>query len=304
MSQPPPTDADAAFARFAALVRRELGAEDVRRGTEEPDEPAENALYARLADGTVLAVTFAVVPENRSVLARRLDILVGTFAQAATEADEEEVPRSSVSRSLREELRALAARAQAVEALVLDAHSPVVWGAATQRGPLEEPTEPVAAVLHIVDPFESANSIEEVVGPLQAPVQDVEPEVSQVGPGPSSLASAPSLRDSHADEEELAESAVRALREVRGLPGIDALRRGKPLHETVREPDFGYVAQSFAAIYVLVLVYESPFDELRAERALVDALPRIERLVLALPPLDPTPEPRANAVSLRRSRRR
>jgi len=91
---------------------------------------------------------------------------------------------------------------------------------------------------------------------------------------------------------------------VRGLPGVDALRKGRPLRETVRYADFGYVAHSFAAIYILVLVFESPFDELRAERALNDALPRIERLVLALPPLDPTPEPRANAVALRRPRRR
>ena len=170
-----------------------------------------------------------------------------------------------------------------------------------QRGLLER-SEPVAAVLHIVD-LQSAHSIEEVVGPLQAPVQDVDPEAADAAPAPAPIASAATLRDSRTDVE-LAESSVRALREVRGLPGIDALRRGKPLHETVREPDFGYVAQSFAAIYVLVLVFEAPFDELRAERAAVDALPRIERLVLALPPLDPTPEPRANAVSLRRSRRR
>jgi hypothetical protein len=296
-----PPDAEAAFVRFAALVRRELGAEDVRLANDEPEAPAPNVLYTKLDDGSSLVVTFAEPPENPSALARRLDILVGTFSQVASAPEHPASMRFSVARSLRDELRALANRAQAVEALVLDAHSPVVWGAASQRGPLEEPSEPIAAVLHIVDPFESASSIEKVVGPPQDPVQDVDP--SSPALSPIAPASTHSLRDSQAEVHDLAESALRALREVRGLPGVDALRRGKPLHETVREPDFGYVAQSFAAIYILVLVFEAPFDELRAERAQMESLPRIERLVLALPPLDPTPEPRANVVSMRRRRR-
>jgi hypothetical protein len=65
------------------------------------------------------------------------------------------------------------------------------------------------------------------------------------------------------------------------------------------------VARSFASIYVLIVVFESPFDELRAEQAIEDGLPRIERLVLALPPLDPKPSPIASVISMRgRARRR
>ena len=52
--------------------------------------------------------------------------------------------------------------------------------------------------------------------------------------------------------------------------------------------------------YVLVLVFEEPFDEIRAERAIQGRLGPIERLVLALPPLDPTPNVGVRAVRRRR----
>ncbi|WP_394840062.1 hypothetical protein LVJ94_24550 [Pendulispora rubella] len=333
MSDRPPPDPESPFSRFVALVRRELGAEDVRVLTKdpEPESPAANVLYARLLDGTRIAVTFNTAPGNPAALRRRLGMLMNTFA-ALIEAHSKPPARLSISRSLREELRALATRTQAVEALVLDAHSPVVWGATHQRGPLEEPPE-LSAVLHVVDPLEPYASVtplyrdkserppppedldadedlaELVTFPPPAPLPGprladlpapVPPEPSQTQisepKGVESLPP-PDLRD-------LVPSAQRALREVRSLPGIDSLRKGRPIRETVRLADFGYVAQSFATIYIIVLVFEAPFDELRAERALNDALPRIERLVLALPPLDPTPEPRANAVALRRPRRR
>ncbi|WP_394828346.1 hypothetical protein [Pendulispora albinea] len=340
MSERPPPDPDTPFARFAALVRRELGAEDVRLIKDaEPQSPAANVLYARLLDGTRLAVTFARAPENPAALRRRLGMLVGSFTQTAGGTEDPRLHgRISISRSLREELRALATRTQAVEALVLDAHSPVVWGATSQRGPLEEPPE-LSAVLHVVDPFEEGGTVTQLhpervqQDSEQETKQDTEraseshiplppprtlplpplPDVNSPPPEPSQTKVADTTREASStktpsvpppDLRDLAPSAQRALREVRSLPGIDALRKGKALRESVRHPDFGYVAQSFAAIYIVVLVFESHFDELRAERALIDALPRIERLVLALPPLDPTPEPRSNAVALRRPRRR
>ncbi len=59
--------------------------------------------------------------------------------------------------------------------------------------------------------------------------------------------------------------------------------------EAIRGESFGYLARAFANIYRLLLVYEGPFSELHAEAALVHALPHIERLVLALPPVEPPP---------------
>ena len=64
------------------------------------------------------------------------------------------------------------------------------------------------------------------------------------------------------------------------------------------------ITHSFAGIYLLVVVFDGGFDELRAERAILEALPRVERLVLALPPLDPSPSTGAGVIAMRRPRRR
>jgi hypothetical protein len=94
----------------------------------------------------------------------------------------------------------------------------------------------------------------------------------------------------------------RAIGELRALPQMEALHRGGHLALSVREDTFGYVVRSFAGIYVLFVVFDHAFDEIRGERALREALPRVERLVLALPPLDPEPVP-AGVVALRPRRR-
>ena len=85
---------------------------------------------------------------------------------------------------------------------------------------------------------------------------------------------------------------------------LAALRKGKHVRSVARDAEVPFVAHSFAGIYLLVLVFAAPFDELRAERAVVEWLPRIERLVLALPPLDPAPKDGGGVVAIRRSRRR
>ena len=95
---------------------------------------------------------------------------------------------------------------------------------------------------------------------------------------------------------------MRAMAEVRGLPDLAGLRRGGHLRHMVTEPGFGYVARSFAAIYVLVVIFDGPFEELLVKRAIAQALPTIERLVAALPPLDPRPT--AGVAALRPRRRR
>jgi hypothetical protein len=85
---------------------------------------------------------------------------------------------------------------------------------------------------------------------------------------------------------------------------LEALHKGRHLRHVERDKDF-FLALSFSGIYILVLVFDASFDELRAERAATDALPRIERLVFALPPLDPDPpQPMGGVVALRGRRPR
>ena len=92
------------------------------------------------------------------------------------------------------------------------------------------------------------------------------------------------------------------LTELRDLAIAVNLYKGEHLHESVRAPELSYVVRSFATIYMLVVVFDRPFDELRAERSVTHALPTIERLVLALPPMDPDP-PVAGAGVMRMRRR-
>ncbi len=282
---------DPALERLVALVRRDIGADDVRVMANPPDHVA-NALVAKLPDGRHLVATFVEVPAEHAALARRLDMLATSFSSSFDEADAPHL-RLSPEAGLREELRALAQRAQALDALVIDAHSPVVWGSAIAR-------------------------------PRRVPARDVLAEVSQQKlvdvPDLADEASSPSLFDEHderdardardalASSNDAHDARVLALSDsaaarVRTQAVVHDVKRGKHLRDVEATSTNGHYAVSFAGIYVLVIVYDAIFDELRAERAAQEALPRIERLVEALPPLDPEPQPMGGVVAFRRPKR-
>jgi hypothetical protein len=254
--------------RFLALVRRELGALEtsvVDAGEAEGDaEPtaATNELRSDLGDGRAVVARFDAEPSDRETKQRRLDMLASTFDVVADEAEHETKSRPPVARSLRDELTAVCARAAAVNVFVIDANSPIVWGAAHPEGVATEP--PAMSSPRLAE----ANTSEE------------------------------------AGEPEVAVLSRRALHWVRGMPILADLRKGKYVRHVQRDAPVPLLAHSFAGIYVVVLVYAAPFDELRAERALAEAIPRIERLVLALPPLDPAPSDGAGVIAMRRPRRR
>ncbi len=278
--------------RFLALVRREMRAADVRildRG--EGDMP-EGALSAELPDGRRLLVTFDAPPEDGDVLARRLEMLAGTFSQSAGEARDRGSSRPPAVVSLRDELRALAQRCRSEGALVIDANSPVVWGSTSAEAP--EAAKDAAGI-----PVAHASQWE-VVRSLhgEEDADDDMPANDDAGLPPDVTTEA---SDASAELTELSRMAVM---DVRGLPALATLHKGGHLRHVVRGDELGYVAHSFAGIYLLLVVFSAAFDELRAERAINDALPRIERLVLALPPLDPKPAPIAGVVALRGRRRR
>jgi hypothetical protein len=264
--------------RFIALVRRELQADDVRvldAGEQAPD--AVNVLSARLHDGRLLIATFASAPDAKEALSRRLEILAGTFSQSADEGAGEGRGSRPPTRSLHHELKALVTRSNAVDAVVIDANSPMIWGSATERGP--------------------RSSLEDSIRRIEA---------SELGSGPEVLSTRRSSRPPPADDADdpgdLPEASRRAIDAVRALPQLAIISKGKHLRQIEREGPH-YLASSFG-IYILVVVFDAPFDELRAERAAQEALPQIERLVLALPPHNPEPPVAgAGVVRLRRPRR-
>ena len=262
------------LARFLALVRRELGAVEVR--VLEADDAAVSSpealeLRAPLPEGRMLSVRFPAELEDRAAKVDRLDTLAATFDPALLEPPPRR-SRPSPATSLLEELKALCERTGAVNALVIDANSPVVWGAAHPEGLIGDA------------PLDSTPVVP-IAGPRPRP-----PAHDDASPG--------------AAEARVKNTSRRALRAIRGLIAASSLRKGKRVRHIERAGSAPYLAHSFAGIYLAVAVFDAPFDELRAERAMVEALPRIERFVLALPPLDPSPRTGGGVISIRRSRRR
>lgn len=296
-------DDNSVFERFVTLAKRELQADDVRLlSLGEAIPEADNVLVSRLADGRHVVASFGSPPKDRDALERRLLMLASTFSDAlAAPPSEKTRARPPVAISLHEELKALAARARAIDVVVIDTDSPVIWGCASV------PARPRARnelLLRDVSNRELSSEVE--VDSLQ----DVAVEAAQEAPVRRDSQPVPA-ESSHVVSEEVdedlpeeSEATRLAIATVRRLPALDGLHKGRHLRHVERDKSH-LLALSFSGIYILCLVFEGDFDELRAERAAADALPRIERLVLALPPLDPDPpQPMGGVVALRARRRR
>lgn len=267
-------------ARFFALIESELGAQAARLLPADASPPeATNTVWHRLADGRIVVAIFAEPPSDPRVIARRLSVL--SDAIGAPPGLSVHSSRVSVARSLKDELIALSRRASALDAVVIDADSPVVWGSAS--GALAS-----AEVERALHPDYSSAMLSQ-----SEPSHDWnDDEGRKSEPPPAELQS-----------EQDALVTQRALAYVRGLSALLGLAKGKPLRHHHVGDDFAVAASSFSSIYLLLLIYPGSFDELRAERAIHEALPRIEDLVSALPPLDPEPAPMAGVVRINRKRR-
>jgi hypothetical protein len=291
-----------ALARFLELCAREMDASDVRAEPRGTVEASGKVLVVPLGERSEVVVTFDAPPADIDARQRRLEMLASAFATAIEGAGPER-PKRVGRRSLRRELESLATRADAIDAVVIDAHSPIVWGAVA--GPVATPITNVIPL----NPESRARieSIQESHRDLIAVIGDHDDDDD------SSELRRPASGGSDDSEERTSATpapgtpsplTTRAVAEVRGLRETAQLHRGGHLAYNAREDHYGLIARSFAAIYVLILVFDKAFDHLRAERALREGLPPIERLVLALPPLDPEPSPRAGVIALRRPRRR
>ncbi|MGH7269487.1 MAG: hypothetical protein ACREJ3_03575 [Polyangiaceae bacterium] len=260
--------------RVLALIGRELGAAECRvlpQGAPIALDADLRELRVSLPDGRTVAAIFDAAPEDRDARLRRMKILLGTFDEALKHAPGDALPlrgsRPAARDALRDELQALCERAAALNALVLDANSPVVWGAAEPEGVAGEAALKSSPALPIV------------------------------GPDPPAVARGEPVDASHVAL--VSRAALGSLRVI--LSHVPLRKRSR---HVVRVGESPLLARSFAGIYFAAVLFDRAFDELRAERALTDSLPRIERLVLALPPLDPPPEQGAGVVALRRARRR
>jgi len=300
--------------RLAVILKRELDAHAVSFVSSEdaPDED-EKTLIADLGRGRTLVVSFAAPLLEASSKREKLAALVESFAELFAEITvETHRPRPDPAEALNAELSALTGRAGALAAIVIDAASPVIWGASEAPSHTDDP-ETEARIAEVFTRTHEAGIswLELLLRPPTAPTPVDRPErkaIEEAAVRPLRLV--PAIDElgplAPSDREEISRRShlVRlAIKRIRKNPLLAELHRGEHLHEVVREEGLGYLARSFATIYVLTLVYKGPFDELGAERAVIRALPTIERLVVALPP-DDSPTHRAGAVVALRSRRR
>ncbi|MET0596216.1 MAG: hypothetical protein ABW133_26200 [Polyangiaceae bacterium] len=353
-------------------MKRSLAAKDVRLLSDgETPQAAEQALVCELPTGQMLAVSFDDRPTNPDSARRRLEMLVRAFASTLTTPGE---PHSSANKAhaLHHELAALVGRAGALDAVIIDANSPAIWGGASAELPEIIEDEPVREPDNVIRidrqsaPARRSELIDRAreLGIRAFEALAIDPRAMMlipravceehkfvplfgVGNGlllamadPTDLAGVhravmmtglevePCLANerllrfvlawNHAGErrspvdnplpddpqsmnerETLAKTvcdrwarhfAIRhAIQLVRAMPEMVQLHKGGHLNRTVIEPNFAVIARSFAAIYVMVIVFPGPFDEIRAKHAISQALPIIESLVLALPPRDPPP---------------
>ena len=311
------SDEISVFERFVTLAKRELQADDIRLlAIDEPTPEAANVLVSRLGDGRHVVASFNEEPKDREALERRLAMLASTFSDALTAPTAEKLrSRPPVATSLHEELKALAFRARAVDAVVIDTDSPVLWGSASV------PARPRARnelLLREVSDRELSSQVDDDSGslpdivPAHQDIFELEDSASDESTGVVEISPVRAPVESSYVMSELAEDDLpreseatrKAITAIRALPALDGLHKGRHLRHVERDGAF-YLAMSFSGIYILVIVFDAEFDELRAERSATESLARVERLVLALPPLDPDPiKPMGGVVALHGRRRR
>jgi hypothetical protein len=284
--------------RFLELIRREVGASDVRieMGLE---PPSSRLAFAPIGNDVFVVVHFdGTTTTDVGAVKEKLEELVSSFRAAADEAAQfldarlelrGVHPASGPELALTDALDVLAGLARAEMALVIDDASPEIWGV-SDSGLGHVSTD---------DALTTAR--------LDARLREVDLSLASI-----------LLEDDEKRRDRLTSAGI-AMAEVGGL--LRHLHRVADIVTEVRLPRWLRVShaiamargveglevvhahvRSFAGIYRAVLVYEGPFSELHAEGALLRALPTLEKLVTSLPPRDPA-SGGAKVAVLRRLRR-
>ena len=279
--------ADSALRRFLELVTRELGADDARAelGGKDPSSPA--IVFTNLADGwRVVAVFERELPaEERSAAQGKLERLAQSFAHTLGDLHPP-VPTPSAAlpaRRLDDALESLRARTGAVAVVVIDGNSPVLWGSSEGQREIVNVDElaRIGAALGMLR--DRGVTIDQLT------VRDADALLSLLRSRGLERAANEVLAFLVArDQDELAVRhrllTALAIAAVRGK-----VHRGDFARSVHHEAQYGYIARGMANIYQIVVVFSGPFSELHVESAILHAMPMIEELLFALPPVDPPP---------------
>lgn len=289
--------------RTLRLVRREMGCINARLelGGDPPD--AAEVLCAQMPDGFRLVAVFNEAPSDRAKANQKLRQLAESYFGTAPEAplargDAEE---HLLYRRLEDELYALAARTSASGSFIVDVKSPVIWACSEGRTEGED-FEELRASGDLVRQARSRGIDLSVVSGLVETEQAgaLEGFEAETRARMEKLMARLSGRSLRARRTQLLRAqtleALRAWTESGEVAG----NSNAFLRRVQRGESSGYFVRSFAGIYLLTLYFPGPFSELHVEGAMLHALPTIEALTLALPPIDPPPS-KGKVLQLRRS---
>lgn len=273
--------------RLLELARRELCATDsfLRIGGESPTD--ERCVEHPLRPGCHWVVTMPQAPTDRAAIAQRMAELAKAFDGTVGEAlaEVEHLGLSNVPgdpQALGRVLAALRDTTGALAALVIDRQSPMVWGS----------SEPE---LGLTDQPRLIEVAEVLMRPSVPSAQEFAKTEPPRGPEPAELARARrALRDAAQGREHGPRDLAvigRALLRLRDWASADAF--------APQGDQPGAAFKEIIGLYRVVLVFEQPFSPLKIEGVLRRAAPIIERHIVELPPLEPTPKG-ARVLPLRR----
>ncbi len=278
--------------RLLELVQRELQSEDARVeiGGRDPDD--ERTIWCELPRGWRVVALFESPPSDRAEKLEKLELLIDSLHSAVDRASETPPALSDVAatRRLDDELENLAARADAVCALVVDDKSPVLWG---MSGPRQSALDADAAIRSAPDLTVAEEHGLDAKALAAIPQDSVVADLAQKGVSNDAVRRLARLlerlREAHHGHANRVADDLLACRAIAAARQAHKEHPGHA-HETRGGESFGVVVRSFATIYLVALAYDGPFSQLKAEGALAHAMPVVEQLVLALPPVDPPPE--------------
>jgi hypothetical protein len=280
---------DQSWIRLLELVCHKLGADDARIeiGGRAPEDP--KIVWAHIEETRRLIAIFKAPPADRAATEGRLLALLEGFRETlALPPEPAYVSGSHLSRELDDALVALASRTGAETVWIIDVHSPILWGSSEAH----HKDLDLDAMVHAARADQMLAEVKlswaELLASSEHDAQEQLRNSALTGVKLRTVSEQLSALVALTDQGGLA-AAGRRLRSARALVEIRerAARDRELTRSELRGPAIQCFAHAIAGQYQLVLVFDETYSPLHAEGHVQRALPHIERLLLALPPVDP-----------------
>ncbi len=285
---------DGPLLRLLEMVKRELGADDARVEVGGKEPSSDLAISVQLSESRRVVALFEERKPSIDARSRLLSLVEAFSGTATPEANQRKRPPGALTQALlNEQLGMLAERLNALRVLIVDGASPVIWGSSDPFQRTRDGVDDALRTARVVasakeeglDFAELLAAGLEQAGGMLAKSDAGRGLIGTILREIDLLHAERIVRD--ADEWRAVVLASIAIAQLRQHPPLQAAQ--PRARRVTHEEDFGALAKPFACSYWLVSVFDRPFSELRVEGTIVRVLPRIERLVLALPPVDPPP---------------